>query len=297
MVRPLVWRAAAMAVILFTAWGAAAPPSAAARTDTRDKVVVFLHGYNGRYCTSDWRELMLDMRSAGFTGPFYVVRYLSSDSSCDLSGIPNAYNASLFDYGSHGAVYGHTGTTHDNNTDVRHLSWHLSHWIRDFIPDDPPVDVVAHSMGGLILRFSLAKERMGDWPALRVEDAVTLGTPHGGVNFSKWIGTLQGQQMEPGSFFINWLASNAQNPQGVDGTQWSLLGSQGDLIVGAVTATKMGAPERVRFGLLPFPIGHADYMHVNGSRDSSVWNGSAYVTRYTYGPMSMIRGALQYSDW
>jgi triacylglycerol esterase/lipase EstA (alpha/beta hydrolase family) len=297
MVRGLAWRHAALAIALALGWGAVAPSTAAARTDTRDKAVVFLHGYNGRNCTSDWRELMLDMRSAGFTGPFYVVRYLSSDSSCDLSGIPNAHNASLFDYGSHGAVYGHTGTTHDNNTDVRHLSWHLSHWIRDFIAEDPPVDVVAHSMGGLILRFSLAKERVGSWPELRIEDVVTVGTPHGGVNFSKWIGTLQGQQMEPDSFLINWLAEHAQNPQGVDGTEWSVFGSKADLVVGAGTATKMAAPERVRFGVLPFPIGHSGYMHVDGNRDSSVWNGSTYVTRNTYGPMSMTRVALQYRGW
>jgi pimeloyl-ACP methyl ester carboxylesterase len=297
MVRYLAWRSAALAIALALGWGAVVPSTAAARTDTRDKAVVFLHGYNGRNCTSDWRELMLDMRSAGFTGPFYVVRYLSSDSSCDMSGIPNAHNASLFEYGSHRAVYGHTGTAHDNNTDVRHLSWHLSHWIRDFIPEDPPVDVVAHSMGGLIVRFSLAKERVGSWPALRIEDVVTVGTPHGGVNFSKWIGTQQGQQMEPDSYLISWLAERAQNPQGVDGTEWSVFGSQADLVVGAGTATKMAAPERVRFGLLPFPIGHSGYMHVNGSRDSSVWNGSTYVTRNTYGPMSMIRVALQYGGW
>ena len=30
---------------------------------------------------SDWRDLMLDMRAAGFTGPFYVVKYLSSDTT------------------------------------------------------------------------------------------------------------------------------------------------------------------------------------------------------------------------
>jgi triacylglycerol esterase/lipase EstA (alpha/beta hydrolase family) len=291
------WRVCVLALVLALAWGAIAAGPTTARTDSRDKVTVFLHGYNGRNCTSDWRELMLDLRSAGFTGPFYVVRYLSSDSTCDLSGIPGAHNASLFNFGSHSEIYGHQGSTHDNNTDIRHLAWHLSHWIRDAIPDDPPVDVVAHSMGGLMVRFSLAKEGVGSWPALTIEDVVTLGTPHGGVRFSALIGTVQGGQMQPGSFLMNWLAEHAQNPEGVGGTEWSVFGSGGDLLVGQDTATQMGASRRVRFGLLPFPIGHGGYMHVGGYRASSVWTGSGYAWRYTYGPMPMTRAALQYGGW
>jgi pimeloyl-ACP methyl ester carboxylesterase len=273
------------------------PSGAVARTNGRDKITVFLHGFNGRNCTQDWRELMLDMRSAGFTGAFYVVKYLSSDTSCDLSGIPNAQNVSLFDYGSHSAVYGHSGTNHDNDTDIRHLSWHLAHWLDDFIPDDPPVDLVAHSMGGLIIRFALAKESIGEWPPLDLEDVITLGSPHGGVNFASWNGTQQGQQMEPESFFIGWLADHASNPQGTHGTEWTVMGSAGDLVVTRGTATRMEVPGRVRFGLLPSPIGHGGYMHVAGNRTSNVWNGSGYVSDYTYGPMPMTRSALQYAGW
>lgn len=290
-------RSIALAVVMAVAWGVLGSAPATARTDSRDKITVFVHGYNGENCTADWRELLLNMRDAGFNGPFYVVRYLSSDAPCDLSGIPDAFNASVFDFGSHAEVYGHSGTTHDHDTDIRHLSWHLSNWMRDFFPDDPPVDVVAHSMGGLIVRFALAKERVGIWPALRIEDVVTLGSPHGGVRFSGFIGTVQGRQMEPDSFFITWLTDHAQNPQGVDGTEWSIFGSDGDLVVGRGSATKMGVPERVRFGLLPSPIGHGDYMHVGGYRTSSVWNGSAYASTYTYGPMPMTRAALQYGGW
>lgn len=272
------------------------PSGALGRTDTKDKITVFLHGFNGRNCTADWRELMLDMRTAGFTGPFYVVRFLSADSECDLSGIPNAFNVGLFRWGAHSGPYGHEGTSHDNNTDIRHLAWHFAHWAHSFIPNDPPVDVVAHSMGGLIVRFALGKQS-GQWPVLNIEDVVTLGSPHGGVNFASWTGTFQGTQMEPDSSFIGWLAQYAPNPQGSDGTEWTVVGSAGDFVVPRVTATNMEAAERVRYGLLPWPIDHGGYMHEDANRNADLWIGDRYQPYYTLGPMAMIRAALKLAGW
>ena len=91
----LRYRAVVVLVALTAVIAMGLPPSASARTNTKDKITVFLHGFNGHNCTQDWRELMLDMRANGFTGPFYAVRFLSADSECDLSGIPNAFNVGL----------------------------------------------------------------------------------------------------------------------------------------------------------------------------------------------------------
>jgi pimeloyl-ACP methyl ester carboxylesterase len=272
------------------------PASAVARTNTKDKIIVFLHGFSGTNCTQNWRELMLNMRASAFTGPFYVVKFLSADSQCDLSGIPNASNVSLFEYGAHSGLYGHTGTRHDNNTDIRHLAWHFAHWLRASIPGDPPVDVVGHSMGGLIVRYALGKQT-GDWPALNIEDVVTLGTPHGGVNFASWTGTVQGNQMEPDSFFTGWLAEHAPNPQGSGATEWTIIGSAGDVVVPRGTATNMQAAERVRYAWLPWPIGHSEYMHADGNRNAGQWIGDDYTTYYTLGPISMTRAALHHAGW
>ena len=93
-------------------------------------------------------------------------------------------------------------------------TWHGT-WPTTWTSSSPtiePVDVVAHSMGGLIVRFALAKQSVGAWPALEVEDVITLGSPHGGVNFASWNGTVQGNQMEPNSFVIGWLADHAAQP-------------------------------------------------------------------------------------
>ena len=103
--------------------------------------------------------------------------------------------------------------------------------------------------------------------------------------------------MEPDSYFIWWLAQYAPNPQGSDGTEWTVVGSAADLVVSRGTATNMQAAERVRYGLLPWPIDHGGYMHEDQNRDASVWIGDRYQTYYTLGPMSMIRAALRASDW
>ena len=194
----LRYRAVLVLVALAAVIAMMLPPSTLARTNTKDKITVFLHGFNGqRLPAPDWRELMLDMRANGFARQFYAVRFLSADSECDLSGIPNAFNVGLFRFGAHTGPYGHEGTSHDNNTDIRHLAWHFANWADAYIPDDPPIDVVAHSMGSLIARFALGKQAIFIRPALNLEDVVTLGTPHGGVNFASWTGTLRGSQWSP----------------------------------------------------------------------------------------------------
>ncbi len=100
--------------------------------------------------------------------------------------------------GSHTYWFGHSGTTHSNNTSIRHLAWHLANYIAtNFTARDLVVDVVAHSMGGLMIRYALAKQGVDSFPRLKVEDVVTLGSPHNGASFAALMGTTQGAEMEP----------------------------------------------------------------------------------------------------
>ena len=105
-------------------------------------------------------------------------------------------------------------TGHSNNTSIRHLAWHLANYISaNWTAKGIAVDVVAHSMGGLLIRYAMAKQGVDGFPRLRVEDVITLGSLHGGAHFAALTGTTQGAEMEPSSSLIAWLSTWGQNLQ------------------------------------------------------------------------------------
>src|SRR5262249_31133924 len=123
------------------------------------------------------------------------------------------------------------------NTPLRHigadLAWDIYNRFSRF---NIPVDVIGHSMGGLILRAALAGVAHGDDgfpPYLLVEDAVTVSTPHHGTYLAAmlvalgielpWTGgpVQQAVDMEPNSDFLNWAE---EAPQGYSGTFWTYIG-------------------------------------------------------------------------
>lgn len=60
------------------------------------------------------------------------------------------------------------------------------------------VDVVAHSLGGLVARAALLEvERRGS--AARVRTLVTLGTPHAGSHLARYANTVTTRDLRPGS--------------------------------------------------------------------------------------------------
>ncbi|MFQ5692346.1 MAG: esterase/lipase family protein [Nitrospinota bacterium] len=101
--------------------------------------------------------------------------------------------------------------------DIRHYADQLAGHIRDALDRSGAnaVDLVGHSMGGLIARACLAQARRSGGPDLRVARLVTLGTPHRGTGF--WVFTWGdcGLDMRPGSPFLSWLGDE---PAGVDAT-------------------------------------------------------------------------------
>ena len=267
----------------------------AARTDDTAKPTLFLHGYDGGRCESDWGFLIDHLRASGWTGGFYIPKYTSGDSSCNAR--PNVAMGCMSCFGSHSSWFGHSGTTHSSNTSIRHLAWHLANYISaNFSTKGLAVDVVAHSMGGLLIRYALAKQGVDSFPRLLVEDVITLGTPHNGASFAALTGTTQGAEMEPSSTLIAWLKTWGMNPQARGGTDWTNVGSHGDLIVRPDTATSMSAPHRWRYTTSPNWILHGDYMKSSapGSTRRAQYpcvSNPGWCETSTYYPVQMIRAA------
>jgi pimeloyl-ACP methyl ester carboxylesterase len=103
--------------------------------------------------------------------------------------------------------------------------------------DGKPVDVVAEGGAGLVLRSALQQH-----PQLKVEDAVTVGTPHAGS--SALADACGCNELQAGSAFLKALA---RNPQGAGGTDWSAIGSDADPIVSADSSVGMDAEHRTLY--------------------------------------------------
>jgi triacylglycerol esterase/lipase EstA (alpha/beta hydrolase family) len=225
--------AAVVAATLIASCALAA--SADARSNNRTKAVYFIHGYeNGSDANcSQWNDMESKFRQWGWTGDFVEIAYYHNDVNC---------NNFVDHHGSHSTHFpsGHFEGSHTEDARIEHLGYHLAWHIYDhYSSAGHYVDVVAHSMGGLIIRYAIAQVQRNNPqfpPLLRVEDVVTMGTPHGGARFAGLCiinCNTQVQQMKAGSDLLVWLENNAWEPDGTGGTDWSTFGSDDDNQVAA----------------------------------------------------------------
>lgn len=237
--------AAALAVCLLAALGTS---PAGARTDNRSKPIVYVHGYDssgstiGHNCAGYFDGTYNALESWGHTGERATIRYYRDDSSCTVDS---------HSHGSHSTHYagGHsTGNGHTRDASIRHLGYHLAWTIYDrYTSQGVTVDVIGHSMGGLITRYALGQVALGHPefpPSLAVEDVVTVGTPHGGSGWAWFCYNQQCYDMRGGSTFLNWLSANAPNP-GAPATDWTNIASDDDEVVAWDSATNMAAPHKI----------------------------------------------------
>lgn len=259
-------RRLAVAVMAALTLAAVVPAAAdARRTDNRKKPVLLVHGLDfpgppGYDCGGYWGRVLDRFRDFGQTGPLVTIAYYGGDRNCTHW---------LGHHGRHSRHDGHSGRSHGLETSIRHLGYHLAWTIwNHYSRRGQRIDLVGHSMGGLIIRYALAQtardhERFP--PYLLVEDAVTLGTPHDGTQAS--IGCLwlrQCAQMAPGSGFMDWLRKRAKNPQGRGRTDWSVFSSHDDLFVSEGSGVHMKADHRVVY-LSSSNVTHMDFLRL-GSR-------------------------------
>lgn len=145
----------------------------------------------------------------------------------------------------------------DTTVDIRHSARLLREYLQQVEVDNPgvPIDVIAHSQGGLVAREALTNEFDGLDPSLpQVSSLVTLGTPHQGTDLataarmigvttsgkageavvgwmSPWnVRSTSVQQLAETSSFIREL-NRRPLPEGLHATA---IGARGDLVAPAV---------------------------------------------------------------
>lgn len=182
----------------------------------------------------------------------WEVGYYNKESGC---------NVNLQVYDTHCTSYsnGQDGTTNDP---LRHLGC-LFAWFIYSQFGNTPVDILAHSMGGLITRDAIGEAGHGNsaFPPslLNVSRVVTVGTPHGGVygTYADYAqdafpGAQEVTDMTPGQPFMN-LMSGIQDPQGAAGTTWALMAASNACFLPGNTTISCQAEVDTRNQ--PFPDG------------------------------------------
>lgn len=243
--------------------GAGASPALA------DKPIYYIHGVDldppgGYSCSAIWSRLRNAFEAWGRTGRPWYVGYYEKDYRC---------GADVHATGSHEKHYETTGHSnsggHTIYTDIRHLGYHLAWKIwRHYSHKGRSIDVVAHSMGGLLIRYALARTQRGHKefpPYLLVDDVVTMGTPHEGAPFAdgctSWNEYHHCGEMSPNSALIMWLEDHARNPQGKGGTQWTVMGSEEDEVVPPSSGVGMRARFKVIYRSVE-GVSHSDYYRI-----------------------------------
>ncbi|MFG2002396.1 esterase/lipase family protein [Spirillospora sp. NPDC048911] len=226
---------AAAGILSVPASAQAASPATAAPTAAAG-AVYFVHGIDWNHssagdaqinCESAWKAAKAALTGRGWTGSLVTWGFYAKDTRCTRK-----FNGTL-------------------NTRIQELGRKLAWDIHDnHTKQGEPVDVVGHSMGGLIVRAAIEGVRRygqnADWPdSLQIRDVVTFSAPHTGTGWATTCTALRGwkqcSDMRPGSGFLSWAG---QNPQAAGGTDWTLIGASDDDMITSGSATGMRAKHK-----------------------------------------------------
>lgn len=223
---------------------------ATGRKSASDKPPILLvHGYAlttgcaGGDVRLYWSGLVSALVASGSTNPVVPLSYYQCDTngtSIDSSGKADQY---------FGTAAGDTGG-YSKSTDLRHLAYVLAWYVYDnYSSKGQSVDLVGHSMGGLMIRWALSRVAAHDHafpPTLKVADVVTISTPYGGAipevkNLAACKDSLECEQFKGGSSFLTALAAGPA-PSGVD---WTALGGGACDLMSAASATGVQPAHRM----------------------------------------------------
>jgi hypothetical protein len=233
--------------------------------------VIFIHGNSpalpcaGYQSYSQyWSGANTVLGLGGWTGTVSYADYYQ----CDTEGT----DITVFGNTNPLTYYGNTGPI-TANTDIRHLAYLLAWYVyTTYSNKGIPVDLVGHSMGGLMMRWALYQVQIRNPlfpPLLYVTNAVTISTPHAGVGSTANCANFECDQYTVGSSFITELQAHPWLTQGVGGTDWTTIGSEGCDLVNYASALAMPSSHR-------FDYTSPCYYHNNYQWDlSSATNTSA----------------------
>jgi triacylglycerol esterase/lipase EstA (alpha/beta hydrolase family) len=219
------------------------------RTTDKTKAILFVHGYNPTStsvsCSGTFDGMIAKLRAQGFTGPMVKVGFYSGDTGCDVNL--------------------HSFASYDDRDSWKPIAKAFSALVqRNYTSKGISVDAVGYSMGALVIRGAVHGAQMGEsgfGAPIDVQDVVSLGGPHDGA---AWYSNLcfwgQCGSMRPGNGDLDWLNRNG-NPQGSKGTDFTVIGSQGDAVVPDESATHMALPasNKVVYADVPH-TGSSNYM-------------------------------------
>jgi triacylglycerol esterase/lipase EstA (alpha/beta hydrolase family) len=208
--------------------------SSKALTSETPTPVILVHGYNnnaicpGIDLSTYWYNAKneLALQTSILTNDVVPVSYYK----CDTHGVD------ITGYGPD-KTYPFTETTstvrprlgHTTSSTITRVGQDLAWFIyNEYTLKGRPVNVVSHSMGGLVTREMLRRIQAHDAafpPTLDVQKVLTMSTPHNGWGF-QCTANNQCAQMSDGSAFLAKLQTNPA-PQGVNGTAWWAMATAG----------------------------------------------------------------------
>jgi pimeloyl-ACP methyl ester carboxylesterase len=259
-----------------------------------DTQILLVHGYGpsskGKDCNgSTWRNALRYYQDAGGRdrSSMTTIGYYTGDKGrCD-------------------AMIGDGRAT--NERPIQDVAKDLALYIdRAYTSKGRPVNVIAHSMGGLITRVALLGSAQGwnGFPSrLDVDNVVTLSTPHQGVANPAANRDVQWQQMSPGSGFMTRLhePGSGLGDEWANDVDWSLVGSEEDTTVKYGSAIDIDEFADQKYGYRDDPedsgeVDHSAVRTLYGENryDLNYWHASGdHPPHHTNNGWSPLKTAFQ----
>jgi hypothetical protein len=263
--------------------------------------IVFVHGFRFVYgpvskgatdgfdCTAYWGSLPGALSTLGWQGDFRYVKYYIGDYN-HFNGAEQRYSADLHDplYVSTCTGY-YAGADGSNDESLDRLSCLFAQYLNyNFGQSNSDVAIVAHSMGGILVRNALARVQtdgggQGNFPTSvgQVTDAITLNTPHTGMQVGDNVlacgGCQQASDLIDTGPVMTYLNTYGRNPQASAAiTDWTDIGSTCDILVASAEIGNTNAENAVDMNARHAIIyDNPCYSHTSATSDADVTSRDA----------------------